>query len=200
MEIQCECGTFRARLENFPQETPGWLACYCDDCQVFAQYLNRADLLDAAGGTEVVPVYPANIAIVAGRETLKCVRLSANGLHRWYVGCCNMPIANANPGFPWVGIIHRAFTAKDPGYLQRTFGGVRSRIMGRFARGTPPDGTADKYGFKGFMTALPFVLKGFMAGKTKPSPFFAEDGRTPIVPPTVLSLQERNAIRQRLGF
>ncbi|HEX7113879.1 MAG TPA: DUF6151 family protein, partial [Steroidobacter sp.] len=158
MEIRCECGAFRAQLEPFPKGTPGRFVCYCDDCQVFAHYLNREDLLDSAGGTEVIPVYPAQIEIVAGREALKCLRLSPKGLHRWYASCCNTPIANANPGLPWVGIAHRAFTVKDPGYLERTFGDVRSRVMGRFARGTPPSGTAEKVGFRGFMMALPFIL------------------------------------------
>lgn len=200
MEIQCECGAFRAELENFPRRTPGRLACYCDDCQTFSHHLNRADLLDSAGGTEVIPVYPADIKIVAGREVLKCARLSPKGLYRWYAGCCNTPLANLQPGAPWVGWVHRVFTVKDPGYLEKTLGPVRARIQGKYARGTPPSGTADKVDFKGFMTAFPFILKGLLTGKAKPSPFFAEDGQTPIVSPTVLSLEERNAIRQRLGF
>ncbi|HEY0938952.1 MAG TPA: DUF6151 family protein [Steroidobacter sp.] len=200
MEIQCECGAFRAQLGNFPRNTPGRLACYCDDCQVFAQQLQRADLLDSAGGTEVIPVYPADLEIVAGREVLKCLRLSPNGLYRWYAGCCNTPLANVKPGFPWVGLVHRVFTVEDSGYLERTFGAVRARVMGRYARGTAPSGTADKVDFKGFMAAFPFILKGLVTGKARPSPFFAEDGQTPIVSPIVLSLQERNAIRQQLGF
>lgn len=200
MEIQCECGAFRAQLRNFPRNTPGRLACYCDDCQTFAHHLNRTDLLDSAGGTEVIPVYPAEVEILAGREVLKCLRLSPDGLYRWYAGCCNTPVATVRPNFPWVGMVHRVFTVKDPGYLERTLGAVRSRIMGRYARGTAPSGTAAKIDFKGFMLVLPFIIKGFVTGKVKASPFFAADGRTPIVPPTLLSLQERNAIRQRLGF
>jgi hypothetical protein len=156
MQIQCECGAFRAQLQNFPRNTPGRLACYCDDCQTFAHRLNRADLLDAAGGTEVIPVYPAEIQILAGREVLKCLRLSPDGLYRWYVSCCNTPVANVRPRFPWVGMVHRVFTVQDAGYLERTFGAIRSRIMGRYARGTPPSGTAEKIDFKGFVTVLPF--------------------------------------------
>jgi hypothetical protein len=200
MQIQCECGAFRAQLRNFPHNTPGRLACYCDDCQTFAHHLNRADLLDGAGGTEVIPVYPAEIQIDAGLEVLKCLRLSPGGLYRWYANCCSTPVANVRPGFPWVGLVHRVFTVKDPSYLDRTFGVIKSRIMGRYARGTPPSGTAEKIDFKGFVTVMPFIIKGLLMGKAKRSPFFAEDGRTPIVPAIVLSLQERSAIRQRLGF
>jgi hypothetical protein len=200
MQIQCECGTFRAQLENFPRNTPGRLACYCDDCQTFLHHLNRSDLLDGAGGTEVVPVYPAEVRIVSGREVIRCLRLSPNGLLRWYASCCNTPVTNTRPGYPWMGTIFRVFTVQDPRYLERTLGPVKSRIMGRFARGAPPSGTAQKIDFKGFMTVLPFLLKGLLTGKARSSPFYEQDGKTPIVAPVVLSLQERNAIRQRLGF
>ena len=72
--------------------------------------------------------------------------------------------------------------------------------MGRFARGTPPGATAAGIDLKGFMTVLPFILKGMLTGKARRSPFFQQDGRTPIVEPIVLSRDETNAIRQRLGF
>jgi hypothetical protein len=200
MQIQCECGKFRAQLEKFPRNTPGRLACYCDDCQTYAHYLDRVDLLDAAGGTEVVPVYPVDMKILEGRDVIKCVRLSPNGLYRWYAGCCNTPVAATRPGFPWLGLVHRVYGVKDPGYLDRTLGPVKSRIMGRFAQGTPPSGTAAKIDFKGFLTVFPFLFKGVLTGKSRHSPFFEHDGRTPIVAPIVVSAAERNAIRRKLGF
>lgn len=200
MQIQCECGKFRARLENFPRNTPGRFVCYCDDCQVYAHYLKRADLLDRAGGTEVVPVYPAELKILQGREELKCLRLSPNGLHRWYAGCCNTPVANTQPRFPYVGLVHRVYSVADPGYLEKTVGPVKSRIQGRFARGAPPPDTASKVGVKGIATVLPFILKGLLTGKAKHSPFYEQDGTTPVVAPFVVALDESNAIRQRLGF
>jgi hypothetical protein len=200
MQIQCECGKFRAELEKFPHNTPGRLVCYCDDCQTYLHHLARPDLLDPAGGTEVIPAYPSEIKIVAGREVLRSLRLSPQGLYRWYAGCCKTPVANTKPGFPWVGIPHRAYSVNDPGYLEKTLGPIKSRIEGRFAKGSPPPGTASGIDFKGFMTVLPFLLKGMLMGKAKSSPFFEKDGQTPIVQPVVLSLAERNAIRQRLGF
>jgi hypothetical protein len=147
-----------------------------------------------------VPVYPAELKILAGREVLKCLRLSPKGLYRWYAGCCNTPVANTRPGFPWLGIVHRAYSVKDPGYLEKTFGPIKSRIQGRFAKGTPPSGTASNIDLNGFIAVLPFLLKGMLTGKAKRSPFFEKDGATPIVQPLILSLEERNAVRQRLGF
>ncbi|MEN0060360.1 MAG: DUF6151 family protein, partial [Bdellovibrio sp.] len=93
MEIQCECGQFKAKIEPFPANTPGRCICYCDDCQTYLHHIGRADLLTAAGGTEIIPVYPQQIHILTGQELLRCTRLSPKGLFRWWVACCHTPIA-----------------------------------------------------------------------------------------------------------
>lgn len=201
MEIQCDCGKFKAELTHFPKNSPGRLACYCDDCQTYLHHLGRADLLDSVGGTEVVPVYPAEIKITQGREQLKCLKLSPDGLIRWYTACCNSPIANTRPKMPWVGLLARNYNVKDKRFLDKTFGPVRSGIKGKFARGgKPPAGISDDIGFKDFVAVVPFLLKGKLLGRTKNSPFFDADGVTPIATPTVLTLEERNKVRQQLGF
>ena len=193
MEIQCECGQFRARLKAFPRNTPGRLVCYCDDCQAYLNHLGRGDLLDANGGTEVIPAYPADVEILSGREHLKCTRLSPRGMCRFSASCCNTPIANLRPKEPWAGFLRCVYTAGGADQLDRALGPVRSRIMGRYAKGTPPAGTPDKFNLKAFATVMPFMLKGKLFKKYEPSPFFAEDGVTPIVAPYVLSKAERRA-------
>lgn len=197
MDIQCQCGAFRARLKAFPQNTPGRLVCYCDDCQTYARHLGRADLLDANGGTEVIPAYPADVEILQGQQYLKCTRLSPKGLFRFSTTCCNTPVANLKPGAPWAGFSRGVYTAR-PGQAQaldEALGPVRSRIMGRFAKGTPPADTASKINLKSMAAVLPFMLKGALQGKAKPSPFFGADGVTPVAPLTVLSKAEREAAR-----
>lgn len=193
MEIQCECGKFRAKLKAFPNNTPGRLVCYCDDCQSYLRYIKREDLLDVNGGTEVVPAYPADVEIINGLEHLKCTRLAPNGLFRFSTTCCNTPVANTRPNTPWIGLLSCVYTARDSNRLDQVLGPVRSRIMGRYAKGTPPAGTPAKFNMKAFVTVLPFILKGKLLKKVKPSPFFAENGVTPIVPPYVLSEAERQA-------
>ena len=47
------------------------LACYCDDCQAYAHYLDQANsVLDAWGGTDLFHLTPAQIVITAGPEQL----------------------------------------------------------------------------------------------------------------------------------
>jgi hypothetical protein len=196
MEIQCECGSFRARLNGFPNSTPGRLVCYCDDCQNYLRHLKRVDLLDSNGGTEVIPAYPADVEIVRGRDHLRCVRLSPTGTFRFYTSCCNTPIANTRPGVPWAGFLRCVYTVgRDAQYLDQQLGPVRSRIMGRYAQGKPPAGTPKKFDLKALIAVMPFMLKGKVFGKSRPSPFFTEDGVTPVAAPHVLSEAERQAVR-----
>jgi hypothetical protein len=193
MEIQCECGKFRAKLKDFPNSTPGRLVCYCDDCQRYLHHLKRTDLLDANGGTEVIPAYPADVEVLLGLERLKCTRLSATGMFRFSTSCCNTPVANTRPGEPWAGFLRCVYTSRDVHKLDQTLGPVRSRIMGRFAKGTPPLGTPAKFNLSAILTVMPFMLKGKLLRKFRPSPFFAEDGVTAIAVPHVLSEAERQA-------
>lgn len=196
MDIQCECGKFRAKLKAFPHSTPGRLVCYCDDCQTYLRYLKRTDLLDANGGTEVIPAYPADVEILRGHEHLKCIRLSPGGTFRFLASCCNTPIANARPGAPWAGFLRGVYTNGGGAQaLDHVLGPVRSRIMGRYAQGIPPAGTSKKFDLKAILTVLPFMVKGKWQGKSMPSPFFAEDGVTAIAVPHVLSEAERQAAR-----
>jgi hypothetical protein len=81
MKIQCECGAFSATLNAFPKATPGRLVCYCDDCQSYLHHLGRADLLDANGGTEVIPAYPAGRGISKRTRTTQVPAAVA----QWYI-------------------------------------------------------------------------------------------------------------------
>jgi hypothetical protein len=192
MEIQCDCGKFRAELTQFPKNTPGRLICYCDDCQAFLHYLKRGDLLNENGGTEIIPAYPADIKIIAGHEVVKCIRLHSKGMYRFFTSCCLTPIANTDPVRPWAGINRRMYVTKDPNRLDRELGPVKSSIMGKHAKGTPPAGTPQTFDFKGMVTVMPFIIKGKILGKAKPSPFF-EKGAS-IVEPKILTPDERSKI------
>ena len=193
MEIQCECGKFRAELTQFPRYTPGRLKCYCDDCQAFLNYLNRSDLLDENGGTEIIPAYPADIKLISGKDVIKCTRILPNGMFRFSTTCCNTPIANTDPNRPWAGIHRRMYTVKDPSRLDKELGPVKASVMGKFAKGNPPPGTPQRFNFKGMITVMPHILRGVLLGKAKPSPFF-ENGKSIVEPKVLTSEERRNAI------
>lgn len=194
MEIQCECGKFRAELTQFPKNTPGRLKCYCDDCQSFMHYLKRSDLLDANGGTEIVPIYPSDMKILAGKEQLKCTRIIANGMYRFSTICCNTPVGNTDFKRAWIGTHRRMFGNK----LDQVFTEVRASILGKFGHGTLPPGVPEKFNFKGFKVVMPFMLKGQFLKRNRPSPFF--ENEAPVVEPYVLSSEERAELLKQAGF
>ncbi|WP_169542881.1 DUF6151 family protein [Sneathiella aquimaris] len=185
MKIQCQCGKVQAQLTGFPRHTPGRLVCYCNDCQNFLEKINRTDLLDEYGGTEVIPVYPSEIEILKGKEFLRCNRLTPEGLNRWTADCCNSPIANTKSNFPWAGLMHSVFTVEDPNFLQN-FGPIRARIMGQYAKNNPAFKISDKISLLDMLKVFPFILKGKILKKHKHSPFFEDDGTTPVSPPKLL--------------
>lgn len=199
-KLQCDCGKFKAELNHFPQNSPGRCVCYCDDCQTYMHWLGRSDLLDAHGGSEIIPVYPADLKLIEGQNLLSCVRLSPTGMFRWQTSCCHTPLGNCRPNFPWLGTSKRMYQVGGADYLEKTAGPIRSGIHARDAKGPPPNGASQKIAFKDFKVIFPFLLKGFLKSSRKKSPLFEADGITPIVTPRVLSLQERNEIRERLGF
>lgn len=192
MEIQCDCGKFRAELTRFPENFPGRLVCYCDDCQAFLNYIQRADLMDANLGSEIIPAYPSEVKFISGAEVVQCVRLFPKGLFRFYTSCCKTPIANSDPKLPWVGFHRRMHDSKDKNRVENELGSVKCRVMGKFAKGNLPEGTSEKFDFKSLMAVLPFILKGVILRKSNPSPFF-KNGK-PLVTPKVLTAEERSLL------
>jgi hypothetical protein len=185
MKISCDCGSFVANLISFPKNTPGRLVCYCDDCQAYATKLKRTDILDQFGGTEVIPAYPNEIEVIQGLDKLKCYRLTEHGTYRWATSCCNSPLVNIRPGFPWAGIIHTAYTNQNPDALSE-LGDIRCRIYGKYAREGAPFNISETIAFRDKLIVMPFILKGKILGKDKNSPFFGSDNKTPICEPEIL--------------
>jgi len=164
--------------------------CMCNDCQAFPQFLgNTEEVLDENGGTEVFPVYPANIKITKGMENLKCVRLSDDGLMRWYAGCCKTPIANtmSSPKLPFASLIH---TFLDLSSFSTTrdevLGPVYARVNAKYGHGKLPVDAHRNSSLKLGLTAMKYLFIGFVKKLNRPSPFFTPDGK-PRVEPLVLT-------------
>ncbi len=185
MKISCDCGAFIARLRSFPKNTPGRLVCYCNDCQTYVEKIKRTDVLDPYGGSEVIPAYPKEIEILQGLDTLKCYLLSEDGTYRWATSCCNSPILNTKPGFPWAGIFHTAYTNQNPTALSE-LGKIKSRIYGKYALAGAPFKISEEIAFRDKLVVIPFIIKGKLLRMDKDSPFFCADNATPIVEPEVL--------------
>lgn len=196
VELRCRCGEVRARVMGPSPRTVNRVVCYCDDCQAFAHQLGRADLLDSQGGSDIVQLAPATLTFVQGQNRIVGLRLTPKGLFRWYASCCNTPVGNTlTPAVPFVGIVAQGFATDQAADV---FGPPTGAILGKYAIGTPPAGSTG-LNLPLLLRVIGKVLGWRLRGKTWPHPFFHQDKGEPVYPLTVLSREEREALRPLCG-
>jgi Family of unknown function (DUF6151) len=187
--LQCRCGAVKGYVTD-PRRV-NRAVCYCRDCQAFAHFLGRAgDILDSQGGTDVIQTLPARVIFTVGKEALACMRLSKNGLMRWYTTCCKTPIGNTLPSFrfSFVGLIHNCLeNAGTP--LDRSFGPVRMWVNTKRAKGDARPRTSGAA--SGILRLLAMVARARIDGSYKRTAFFSADTGAPVAIPMVLSNSER---------
>ena len=201
LPLKCTCGAVRGVATDLSPATGNRLVCLCDDCQDYAHHLEREEaILDADGGTDVFQMTPAQLEITHGAEHLRCLRLSPKGLLRWYTGCCNTPVGNtlASPRVPFVGVPHLFMDHAASGLSRdQALGPVRAKIQARFSpRAVPAD--AHRRAPPSLIARSAWqLLRGWLAGRQRPSPFFDARTGAPTVEPTVLTPGQRERLRQR---
>jgi hypothetical protein len=192
--LRCRCGKVEGRVIDASPSSVNRIVCYCDDCQAFAHALHRADLLDANGGSDIVQVAPAALDFVRGREHIAGLRLGPRGLYRFYATCCATPLGNTmGTAIPFVGIEAHGFRDADA-----VFGPPIGGIQGKFAMGTPPEGTV-KPNLRLLARTLRKLLGWRFGGGASPHPFFDAGSKLPRPPLRVLSAAERDALRPLCG-
>lgn len=161
------------------------VVCYCRYCQRFPEELGCADdVLDAHGGTDIFQTSPAQIEITAGREQLACLRLTRNGVLRWYAACCNTPIGNTlpTPKIPFIGLIH-VFLNPGDRTLDDVLGPVRAGVNGKSARGDRAEiDASDSASLSVLLRVYWKLLVWRLRGDHKRTPFFDSRG-APVAEP-----------------
>lgn len=188
--LQCRCGRLKGYVSHPTKAHRG--VCYCKDCQAYAHFLGKpGEVLDEMGGTDIVAALPKYVTFTQGLEFLACLSLTPSGLLRWYARCCNTPIGNTprDPRVSYVGLAHNCLKNAAP-TLESSFGPVRMRANTRSAKGRPtpmPLSTA-----RSVFQILISIVRARLDGSYKHTPFF--DRRTPVVPPTLLTKDERERV------
>lgn len=191
--IRCHCGKLKGTL-NRNQEV-NRCVCYCADCQAFARFLKQEhEILDEMGGTSIIQTIPANITFTEGIENLACMRLTSNGLLRWYAACCNTPIGNTPPtlNLSFIGLIHTCLSS-DQTSLDRAFGSIRMYVNTKSAIGENKPKSAGV--LSGTLRVIGMMLKARFDGRYKQTPFFVMESGTPIVVPQVFSAEELKNVK-----
>ena len=152
--------------------------------------------MDEHGGSDIVQIAPASLSFQRGVEQIAGVRLSPKGMYRWYTKCCKTPLGNTmSASIPFVGVVASVF---DPTKADELFGKPRAKILGKFAIGTPPEGSTKLN--LGLLAGTVWTILGWkFGGRTWPHPFFDRATGGPAHPVTVLSSEERDALRPLCG-
>lgn len=199
VSLRCSCGELRGMARDVSADNGNRIFCYCDDCQAFAHYLQRAnEILDAHGGSDIFQMSPAGLEISGGPEHLACVQLRPGGLLRWYSSCCRTPLGNtmASRGIPFVGLVHSCMDhAADGRTRDEVLGPSRGGVQGRFAKGDRSQIDAhDKAPPSMLLRVVPLMLKARLRGDHKRSPFFDAESGAPRAKPRVLTAEELAAV------
>ncbi len=186
IKLRCKCGAVTGVATNITPNNGNRIVCSCNDCQAFAQHLEReSDTLDEFGGTEIFQTSQSQVQIKKGAEHLRAVRLTSKGLTRWYTDCCNTPVANTiNAKFPFAGLIHTFINIK--GDNTQALGPVLAYVQTQHALGTPTYPHSAKKFPLGITLRMLRKIVGWKAkGMHSPSVFFNDEGQ-PVSKPRVL--------------
>ena len=93
LKLRCRCGHVRGVANRVAPHAGFRFVCYCQDCQAFARFLDRPDVLDAAGGTDIFHVPMGRLKLTADTDAVRCLQFSSR-VFRWYADCCRTPIGN----------------------------------------------------------------------------------------------------------
>ena len=195
LPLRCRCGAVRGVARGALPSKVNHCFCYCDDCQAFAHFLDRADVLDAHGGSEITQMSQANVSFTAGTDKIAAMRLTPKGLIRWYASCCRTPIGNTlgTSAMPFIGVIHAFIDAPST-----ALGPIRGRGFAKSAKGgraaVPKDGLPDLVMVARVLVKL---LRWRLRGDHKRTAFFDATTGKPLVEPRVLDIAERDELTRR---
>jgi hypothetical protein len=190
--LRCRCGLVRGVANGVAPRAGFRFVCYCRDCQAFARFLERPDVLDTAGGTDIYQMPAGCVKLTAGTDAVRCLHFSSK-VFRWYTNCCRTPIGNtAGPRFPMVGLIH-SFMGHDADGRSRgqVLGAPLCRIYERSAIGPLPPNAPPPPSFNLFAIRASKLLGWWVRGLGRPNPFFDDLTHAPLSVPRVLTPSER---------
>ncbi|MBN8480799.1 MAG: hypothetical protein J0L88_04320 [Xanthomonadales bacterium] len=190
VSFRCRCGGLRGEVDI--ERAYARATCYCTDCRAFARVLGAEAVLDAAGGTDIVPIVPAALHIRSGLGHLACLSLTEAGLLRWYADCCRMPLANTprSASVAYAGVLSDALDVA-PGALEARLGARGRTVINAKSATSPVKSTPLTLAIGGLRIALG-VTRARLRGE-RDSVFFDAQGQ-PVREPRVLSKDERAAL------
>ncbi len=190
--LRCACGKLRGVVLNVSPASGTRTVCYCKDCQAFARFLGRDDVMDRWGGTDVFQINQGRVRIYEDDRALACMRLSDKGMHRWYCAACKTPVGNTfGPNLPVVGLVLAFVDPSARGVSIDAALGPATIVQTKAARGADAPRERKRQLAALIARAARNMAKWKLTGTGKPSPFFDDRSGAPRATPRVLTSSER---------
>ena len=184
--LSCTCGQVKGVAKGISPRIGNHFKCYCDDCQTYAMYLDREDCLDVDGGSEIFQMAPSRVSVTEGEAHIRCVRLSKQGIFRWYADCCKTPLGNTlSPNLPFLGVLCAFMVDSDE--TKQALGPITALVQTQHARNrdvNSPKGSGFPFSVKAKIIWK--ILGWKLLRQGQPSPFYRESGQ-PIAEPHILN-------------
>ena len=192
LPLRCRCGHVRGVANEVAPHSGFRFVCYCQDCQAFARFLERPDVLDTAGGTDIFHMPAGRVKLTTGTDAVRCLHLSSK-VFRWYTDCCRTPIGNtAGPRFPVIGLIHSFMSLDTDGRTRdEMLGAPLCRIFEGSAVGPLPPNAPPPRSLGLVALRVPTLLGWWFRGLGRPNPFFDDHTNAPLSVPRVFTTSER---------
>lgn len=196
VDVHCRCGTLRGKALGVSAETGSRMVCYCRDCQAFARFLGTPGILDAQGGSDVYQLTQSQLRLDAGVDKLACVRLSADGLLRFYASCCRTPIGNmlARRRSPFLGLVQPFVDPGSGRTLEQVLGPVLVYVRADAATGPLPADSGRTKSLRGYAHVFKVLAKSIVRGQHTPTPFFDAHDQL-VVKAEILTPEKHEALR-----
>lgn len=190
LPLRCTCGHVRGIAQEVAPYSGFRFVCYCQDCQKFARFLERPDVLDTAGGTDIFHMPAGRVKLVAGTDAVRCLRFSGKAF-RWYADCCRTPIGNtAGPRFPVVGLIHSFMDHNADGRSRHeALGAPLCRIFERSTVGPLPPNAPAPPSPGLFARRATTLLGWWLRGLGRPNPLFDAHTNSPLSTPRAAPIE-----------
>lgn len=194
VDLRCACGAVKGVLSNAAQHGLNRVVCYCNDCQAFARFLGRDDVMNARGGSDIAQAAPGQVCFTQGIDQLRSMRLSDKGILRWYTECCKTPAGNMlnSPKSPFVGFSVRFF-ALEGADLDAAIGSAQGALWGMYAIGGCPEGVPMKAPLGVILRTVFRLFSNSVRNRGSRSPFWTEDGK-PISAARIMTAEERKPL------
>lgn len=192
LPLRCRCGYVQGIAHEVGSSTGFRIICYCKDCQAFARFLRRRDMLDTAGGTDTFQMPAGRVKFTEGGDAVRCLCFSSK-TYRWYTDCCGMPVGNTvGPRFSVVGLIHCFMDYEAAGCsLDGLLGPPLYRIHEHSASGPLPASGPGPPSIWHLARRTSRLFGWRVRGLERPNPFFDEHTQAPRSVPRLMTPNER---------